>query len=230
MPNRLDTYLADIERRLRPMPEAERAGEIEEIRLHIEALSESYQSRGLDTDAAVNMAILQLGAARKVGGDIVTTWWRRDEPDPGSLTRAIATAIIWTCAWPMIWGLLLAGIIEIFGTFWASMDFNYIPQGMLTGAAIIGAPIAAGWMTGHTSPRHAISAMSIVYGPLSSAWITLALAIEGPAKNLLPLLPYAFGIIGLACGSAYAGRRRLNHRRRFLHKSSANAGGGPIHD
>jgi len=79
MQNRLDAYVAQLDRHLARLPAWRREEELREIRQHLEALVMAYQELGSSEGEAVALALAQFGPPAQNARDLCRVWRRQQE-------------------------------------------------------------------------------------------------------------------------------------------------------
>jgi hypothetical protein len=69
-PSAIDTFLAQVDERLRRLPADRRASEREELAQHLELLAAAYLSRGLSEEDAQRAAVERFGRAERIGAEL----------------------------------------------------------------------------------------------------------------------------------------------------------------
>jgi hypothetical protein len=106
---RLEEFIALLGRRLAGLPRQVREEELDEVRLHLDALIEEYRSEGLSRDAAVTAAIDRFGSADRVGRGLASA--RRRRQVSGYLQMLVFMSVGGIPAYLATWAVL-GGVLD----------------------------------------------------------------------------------------------------------------------
>ena len=147
------TYLEALADRL-ALPEAERAEAIEEIAAHIEEAVSAAAADGVERDVAVRRALERLGAPHRLASDITDA-----HRLPGHALAAAGTALrvgvktgigAYILAWAglllvaLTFGLVVAGLRQIFGPSLLDTDWSGVTNGLMPGVVAAVMALAIG--------------------------------------------------------------------------------------
>jgi len=144
MHSRLEQYLQTVEQNLHALPAEERHNELNEIRLHMEALVEANRELGSTEEEAVSQALAQFGRAQTVGKELIHAHQWGGQPQWRSLVGATTFNYFGGfVATQITSGLcLLTAHAPLMPVIW-------IGDSLLT-------TLSVGWLTGAVAPRHAV--------------------------------------------------------------------------
>lgn len=154
----VDTYLQEVGAHLAKLPPAVRDEELRELRGHLLALVAAGCELNEGHDEAVQAALRQFGAPRRIGRDLMSAWKRRHLKELwlatgygyGTWSMAVlpAVAYLWvTTGAPQ--GNLPMPVAWWHSLGWVSLVAFYF--GLL--------PFAAGWVAGMVAPRQGVRAV-----------------------------------------------------------------------
>jgi hypothetical protein len=154
--SRIETYLAAVDSSMGKVPKDRREALLLELREHVDKLVEDYEAAGRPRADAVDGALSMMGAARKVGRQYASMWYRSTEP--GGVLLALGVITVVSTA---IWQVLL----PLTGRFFRSEFSDFSPLVALAPmmiARLFGVGIFVGWF----SPKGAI--------PAAIIWVVLS--------------------------------------------------------
>jgi hypothetical protein len=77
---KIESYMAAVDASMGKVPQERREALLLELRGHVDKLVEDYEVAGQSRAAAVDGALSMMGAAKKVGRQYASMWYRSTEP------------------------------------------------------------------------------------------------------------------------------------------------------
>lgn len=193
MDKRLSKYLQTVESELRGLPEQQREAELREMRGHLEAIVARLMEGGASEAEAVEAAIAQFGAARKLGREL----------QRASQTRETWQQIVLA---PLIG--MACGVAVSFVPLYEALSYVVLPEPLRLAwyfAAQWPAALSAGAVAGMISPRWGGRLMLLLLSVHFLNMKLLLLSIAEVNNSVLFLLLSSYS--GVFLGSRYASRR-----------------------
>ena len=216
---RLEAYLAEAERGLGALSDAERGAELAEMRSHLESLSAAYRELGLGEAEALDAALAQFGSAGEVSGRIAATSRALRERPLRQLGGAALTAV--------------AGAALAFAAYeslifrWSAGNSTYAMIAWPSQLVEVAAPVALGALIGKSFPKALWARVPVGIG--AAVWL-LALAqhfggalasLPGLISALPSLLISGIAFVTLAWAAQSASRHPA--RTREIHRGGLAA-------
>jgi uncharacterized membrane protein len=177
MQNRLDAYVARLDRHLARLPVWRREEELREIRQHLAALVMAYQELGSSEGEAVSLALAQFGPPAQNARDLRRAWRRQQERVEVGPSVRRAFAWFGPLAVLSMAGTLLSGRSEPAGL-----------ATLLTGLAGV-LSLFAGWRIGRDAPGQGyVKAIAAVSAVLLVHWASILVVL------LLACAPLVCGV------------------------------------
>jgi len=93
-PRPIETFLAQVDERLRRLPADRRASEREELAQLLELLATAYRARGLSDEDAQRAAVERFGRAERIGAELHQAWHGRKAGEYARFFVAYAAFIV----------------------------------------------------------------------------------------------------------------------------------------
>ena len=223
MHSRLEQYVEEVSRGLEDLTEARRTNELTEVRQHLEASVKAYKELGLEETAAMEEAVRQFGAARKVSGGLRKAYWREKLFVADSLW---GTALLAVCIQFIVGGilgpinqLLSGGVMAAFKN-----QFGVAPIAANVAAMLI-PTLISGYIVGRVNPRFAVRGTLLgksIYSLYSVLGMQLFILVnEATSPGVIQWSPNSwvirFGLpvmgVALSALAAYVGSRHAARQR-----------------
>jgi hypothetical protein len=177
MHTQIEQYLEQVETRLVDLPVAQRAGEVEEIRQHMEASVAAFVQRGCSPEEAVTRTLEQFGRAQTVGAELARAHDRRRRTrwDNVPMAAVVFMAVRWLLHTGK--GMLSPNIYAL--SIMANGSVYYVSPAAFASGMIfwLVMAFAAGCLTAQVAPRRAIAGIVL--------WHVITFAISVCAFLLL---------------------------------------------
>ena len=194
----LEAYLKQVKAQLKSLPRGARENEINEIRLHLQAIINESVKRGASEADAVNLALTQFGDSQEVGRDLKNAW----DEQPESWLRAFGAGIcVAICNAVLIYASVMLFALTDAYVFRGNESWNgpnvslkmRAAQGILI-ASLCLSPTIAGWIGQKIAPKRAILSIVPIY--LAMAFLAWQLLVPDITLYLLVLFCLPLVCIG----------------------------------
>jgi hypothetical protein len=115
----IETFLREVDERLRRLPDARRAAERDELAQHLDLLVTAHRARGLDEGQAASAAVERFGRAERIGAELQGVW------------RSEQVATFDYAGWFLQYGALIA--VPYLGISWFSGESMGFPLAFAVG-------------------------------------------------------------------------------------------------
>ncbi|RYX80597.1 hypothetical protein EON83_27945 [bacterium] len=201
--NPLDSYLDNVARELRSLPQSKRDEELRELRSHLELRTEDFENLGLPSAAAQAHAVNEFGSAHSVGSKLCDAW----EGVTFTVGRLISTLIAVTIIWLITNIALSVGWMALI--FWDKAAlFPEIPYDLAI--VFIGTPFYCGWLFSRRLGRRGPLVALLYFSTLSLlTFNTRTYFPEGLIFSFLPfpIFNLLLAFCGAVCGNGLRQRR-----------------------
>jgi hypothetical protein len=177
MPSRLESYLAEVAVQFGPLPPKQRAGELREMRIHLENAVLVNRELGQSEGEAAQNAVAQFGKPEDLGENVVWAWRRGEVRDRKSFLGAAAAMVLVLCLMTFLMDGSFGGIwVRLWEILLPRTFVRYCGQhqswGMaLTQAIFLTNYALAGGVAGLLSPKRAVTSACLGLAAFWLGWI-----------------------------------------------------------